>query len=163
MSLPFEKSRFATLSLQWRHTSIMASEITVRLTICSTACHGWEQKKYPNTLIGDEIICDTEIAFWSIVITVTPHERHEVSNPQPLDCLLNGISWLIAKETSTLPNWRHIICNTKNAFCSIVITVTPHERHGFPNHHPLDNLLNSLPWLRAKEISKHFNCGRNNL
>ena len=65
--------------------SAMASQITVRLTICSTACHDWKQKKYPNTLIADEIICKTEIAFCNIVITVTPHERHGVPNHSPLD------------------------------------------------------------------------------
>ena len=73
LSLPFEKSRFATVSLQWRHTSTIAFEITIRLTICSTACHDLEQKKSPNTLIGDKVICNTQLAFWCIVITVTPH------------------------------------------------------------------------------------------
>ena len=105
VSLPFEKRRFAALSLQWRDTGIIGPEITVRWTVCSTACHDWEHKKrYPNTLVVDEVICNTYIAFWIIVIT---HERHEVSNPQPLDCLLNGISWLTAKEISTLSHWRH--------------------------------------------------------
>ena len=105
MSLPLGKSHFATLSLQWRHTSVMAPEITVRLTICSTACHDWEQKKYPSTSIGDVIICNTEIAFCSIVITGSSHERHGVPNHSPLDNLLNGMSWLRAKETFTPFNW----------------------------------------------------------
>ena len=161
--LPFEKSRFATLSLQWRHTSIMAPEVTVHLTICSIACHDWEQTKYPSTLIEDEIICNTEIAFWSIVITVTPHERHEVSNPQPLDCLLNSISWLKAKVHQHSLIGDIIICNTEITFCSIVITVSSHERHGIPNHSPLDNFLNGMSWLRAKETSTHFNWEWNHL
>ena len=48
-------------------------------------------------------------------------------------------------------------------FCDIVITVMTHKHHGARSHCSLDNLLNSMPWLRAKEISKHFNWGRNHL
>ena len=49
--------------------------------------------------------------FWHrncVVITVTPHERHDVSNHQSFDCLFNSMSWLITKQTSTLSHWR---CN----------------------------------------------------
>ena len=45
VGLPFEKSCFTAMSLQWRHMSVMASHITDRVTICLTACPGWEQKK----------------------------------------------------------------------------------------------------------------------
>ena len=45
--------------------SAIVSQITVRLTICSTACHDWEQKKHPHVLLGNEIICNTDIAFWN--------------------------------------------------------------------------------------------------
>ena len=80
-----------------------------------------------------------EIAFCDIVITVTTHDHHGVRNIKKYP------NTLIADE---------IICNTEIAFCNIVNTVTPHEPHGVRNHRPLDNLLNSMPWLRAKEISK---------
>ena len=43
-----------------------------------------------------------------IVITVTPHERHDVSNHQSFDCLFNSMLWLITKQTPTLSHWR---CN----------------------------------------------------
>ena len=43
-----------------------------------------------------------------VVITVTPHERHDASNHQSFDCLFNSMSWLITKQTSTLYHWR---CN----------------------------------------------------
>ena len=40
-----------------------------------------------------------------VVITVTPHERHDVSNHQSLDCSFNSMSWLIAELTHTLSHW----------------------------------------------------------
>ena len=45
-----------------------------------------------NILIGNEIICNTEIAFLNIIIVVTPHEQHDVSNHRPIDFLFNIIS-----------------------------------------------------------------------
>ena len=68
-----------------------------------------------------------------VVITVTPHERLDVSYHQSLDCLFKSMSWLITKQTSTLSHWR-CICNTEIAFCSIVFTVTQHGRHDVSNH-----------------------------
>ena len=114
VSLPFGKSCFTAFSLQWCHMSVVASQITNRLTICSTAWPRWEHKIHRNSLIGVVIICKTEIAFYSIVITVTQHERHDVSYPQDIDCLFNGWSWLIAKETSTLSCLK--VCHRKNSY-----------------------------------------------
>ena len=33
------------LSLQWRHRSVMASQITNNSTVCLAACQGWHQRK----------------------------------------------------------------------------------------------------------------------
>ena len=63
-SLAFEKSHFAALSLQWRDISVKAYRITEPLTICSTTCPSWQQRKHPNPRIGDITICNTQIAFW---------------------------------------------------------------------------------------------------
>ena len=81
LSFVIPKSCFAALSLQWLHMSAMPSSITVRLTFCSTACHDWEQKKHPHILIGNEIICNTDIAFWNIVIIVTPWASWRFKSP----------------------------------------------------------------------------------
>ena len=90
-SFVLPKSRLTAFSLQWLYMSAMASQITARLTICSTGCHDWEQKIHPHILIGNKIICNTEIAFWNTVITVTPYERHAVSNHRQIDFLFNII------------------------------------------------------------------------
>ena len=68
--------------------SAMASQITVR----STACHDSEQKKHSHIFIVSENICNTEIAFWNIVIIVAPHERHDFSNHRLIDFLFHFIS-----------------------------------------------------------------------
>ena len=74
-----------TVTLRTR-LSVMVSQISDRLTSCSTACPGWDQKKHRNPLIRDVIICNIEIVFYSNVITVTQPLRHDISNTQPPDC-----------------------------------------------------------------------------
>ena len=72
LSLPFEISRFATLSLQWGHTSIMAFEITSRLTIYSTACYHWEQKQYRNSWLGTKLFVILKSRFEALLLQ-RPH------------------------------------------------------------------------------------------
>ena len=86
-------------------TRASCPQIADRLTICSTACLAWDPKEHRNSLNGDVVICNTEIAFCSIVITVTHYKRHDVSNPQLLDSLFNIMPWLIAIETLSLGMW----------------------------------------------------------
>ena len=93
---------------------------------------------------------------------------------RPIYCLFNSMSWLATKSKSKLSHWKRYLCNIsflhlryypclclsavwEIVFCSIIFTVTPHERHGVPNLRPLDNLLNNMSWLTPKETSKPSN------
>ena len=58
-----------------------------------------------HTLTGDVIVCNTEIVFCSIVITMTPHDRHDVLKDCPLDYLLNCISWQTDNISHNLVIW----------------------------------------------------------
>ena len=116
---------------------------------CDNLLNSMSWLRAKENLIGDVISCNTEIAYYGIVITVTQHEHHGVPYPQSPNSLFN-MSWLIAKETSALSHWwrNYLIFNTETALCSIVITVTPHDRHAVSNHWPLDFLFSSLSCRR---------------
>ena len=146
MSLPYEKSSFAALSLQWCHMSVMASQISDCLTICSISCPGWDQKKHRNSLIRDVIISNIEIVLYSIVIAVTQLQLHDASNPQPLDCC-STVRPGFWQRRHPQSHWRR---NHLQYWNGVVITVMPHERHRVSYHQSLDCLLNSMAWLIAK-------------
>ena len=99
------KSRFEALLLQWPYMRVMLFQIPCHSIFCSTVYPGQKQRKHHHSLIGDILISNTEITFCSIVITVSSHEHHGVPNHRLLDNLLNGMSWLRAKETSTHFIW----------------------------------------------------------
>ena len=99
VSLPLEKSCFVLqhcLYMTLHDRVSLRPKFFDRLTSCSTECPGCDQKKHRNSLIRDVIICNLEIVFYSIIITVTLPERHDVSNTQPLDCcsLTNSMAHL---------------------------------------------------------------------
>ena len=119
MSLPLGKSLlfwsivFTVMLHTW--SSVMLSQISDRLTSCSTACPGWDQKKHRNSLIRDVIICDIEIVFYSFVITVTQPERHDILNTQPLDCCLTACPCLWQRKHPHYLVGDVVICNTEMA------------------------------------------------
>ena len=53
MSLPFEKSYYVALPSDWHNTSVRASQITDRSSLCWKACSGEQQREYPNSPILD--------------------------------------------------------------------------------------------------------------
>ena len=114
---------FAALSLQSRYVHDRVSwcpksPTAWLVTSCSTACPGWDQKKHRNSLIRDVIICNIAIVFYSIVITVTQPERHDVSNTQPLDCCSAVCPCLQQRKHPHSLTGDVVICNTEMALLS---------------------------------------------
>ena len=117
-----EKPHFARFSLQLRHISLRTSQINDRLAICLLACPGWKQNKCPISLIEEVIICNTEISFCSIVTTVTPYERHAVSNYRPYSAaFFNSVSRLTTKENPICLIGDVIVSNAEIAIAAMLL------------------------------------------
>ena len=86
-------------------SSVMISQISDRLTNCSAACLGWDQKKHRNSLIRDVIICTIEIVFKALLLQ---WHNLSVTTFQTLSRLTFVQQYALAygKGTSALSHWR---------------------------------------------------------
>ena len=140
---------------------------------------GKQERKYPNSPTGDEIICNklllllleylnkalslqwnrmhvmaSQITSWSIVC-LTAFLTYGKGNIQtlplgPLQRMSFVINYLMS-DLMTLP------------ICSIVTTVKQHERHGVLLHWSLNYLFSRISRSPTKEISKLSSWRRNYL
>ena len=103
------KSGFVALLLQWRNIAVMTFQITGPSIGLGNglAPNRWQAIIWTNET--------TTLSHWrrnhlwyrnGVVITVTPHERHDASNYKWLGCSFNIMPWLIAEQTSTLSHWK---------------------------------------------------------
>ena len=76
-------------SWQWRHMSVMASQIASTVTVCSQVCSGLLHRKH-----------QTDVADVSLLWRHNGHDG--VSNRQPHDSLLNRLLRRRSKKTSKL-------------------------------------------------------------
>ena len=104
-----------------------------------------------------------------IIIKVTSHERHGISNHWPLDCLFNRLFRLTTKKTTNLRPTHLLsatcgfpsqsVCNAESVFMPWLHDSPFQWRHngrdGVSNHRRLDCLLNRLFRRRSKKTSKH--------
>ena len=127
LNLAFGESRFAVLSLQRRHMSVMGHKSVLSQYYLFNTISWLTPKKHPNSLTGNVIFitnsCTYEITHADVWVCRSSGEivlcfaalslqwrymieRHGVPNLRPHDKLLYSTSWLRPKETPKRSNLR---------------------------------------------------------
>ena len=119
-------------------SSVLISQISDRLTCCSTACPGWDQKKHRNSIIRDVIICNIEIVFRALFLQwhnmsvttfqtlsrLTVFQQYALAYSKGNIRTLTGDVVICKTEMALLLQWRHMSVlmfpiTSRSTVCSI--------------------------------------------